>query len=576
MHVPEECRATGAVVICPTLGLEAVYSYWTLRELADRLASAGLVALRFDYDGTGDSSGDWDDPDRVAAWLASVRTAIDYVWNLGVKRVAVVGLRVGGTLAAATLAAHEGIADDLVLWDPCASGRSFLREQRALWAFLRNQAVEWGVLDEDATWGLETDATEIDDGSVETPGLIFTKDAVVDLEGLSVAATRGALASRILFLTRDTRKAERRLGERLALSHVEWSEIAGQDDLLAVSAVMPVETVDRIVEWLSKPQGEGVPVTPPTVAAAIVDRAHDGLAVVERPVDISDTHLFGMLTEPQGGIPRPAPTIIFLNAGRINHVGPGRLWVEMARKLSSHGFRCLRFDLTGIGDSPTRPGRTDQVEYPADAVIDVGEVRASIAASDETNVVLVGVCSGGYHAIESALEQSVKAICAVNPVLTFFQPGGSSERNFEPLEQGGLSARQARSSTRRWTRSIMQMGIVRPLVRHMPEEMWWIVNRVVVKTIPARTFERVTGLGVHLLIVAGAAEARLLRRGEHRTIRSLTESGRFRMDTIPFLEHSLLERTGREHVGHILSAYLVERFGEERIDGVRPGGGVPS
>jgi pimeloyl-ACP methyl ester carboxylesterase len=291
---------------------------------------------------------------------------------------------------------------------------------------------------------------------------------------------------------------------------------------------------------------------------------------------MSSTHLFGMLTEPQGGASRPGPTVMFLNAGRINHVGPGRLWVEMARKLSSHGFRCLRFDLAGIGDSPTRPGRTDQVEYPADAVIDVGEARASVAASDETNVVLVGVCSGGYHAIESALDQRVKAICAINPVLTFFQPGGSAERNFEPLEQGGLSARQARSSTRRWTRSITQMEIVRRLVRHMPEDMWWIVNRIIVKAIPARTLERLTGLGVNVLIVAGSPEARLLHRGEHRTIRSLTESGRFRMDTIPFLEHSLLERTGREHVAQVLSAYLIERFGEKSSEDVRPRGGVPS
>jgi alpha-beta hydrolase superfamily lysophospholipase len=574
MHVPENGRASGAVVICPTLGLEAVYSYWTLRELANRLAAAGLVALRFDYDGTGDSSGDWDDPDRVTAWLASVKTAIDHVRNLGVGRVAVVGLRVGGTLAAETLAAEVGIADDLVLWDPCASGRSFLREQRALWAFLRNQAVEWGILDEDASWGVSHEATKVDDGSVESPGLIFSKDAVVELEGLSIAGTEGALAGRILCLTRDTRRPERRMAERLAHSGVEWCEVTGQDDLLAVTAVMPVETITRIVEWLSEPLASQVPVEveAPRVAAAVVDSAHKGHAIVERPIQLNSTHLFGMLTEPGGGAAQHLPTIMFLNAGRINHVGPGRLWVEMSRKLSRHGFRCLRFDLAGIGDSPTRPGRTDQVEYPTDALIDLSDARSSVVGLDDTNVVLVGVCSGGYHAVESALDQRVRAICAVNPILTFFMPGRLGDRNFEPLEEGGFSNRQSRSSTRRWSQSVTQMSIVPRLVRRMPEAMWWMVNRLFVKAIPARTLKRLTGLGANILIVAGSNEARVLSRGEGRTIRNLTQSKRFRLDTIPFLEHSLLERTGREHVAHLMSAFLVEKFGAEKSDGISPDG----
>jgi alpha-beta hydrolase superfamily lysophospholipase len=561
------------VVLCPPMGLEAVYSHWTLRELAERLAAVGLVALRFDYDGTGDSCGNWDDPDRVASWLANVKSAIEYARDLGVGRVAVVGLRVGGTFAASTLAAYEGIADDLVLWDPCASGRAFLREQKALWAFLRNQAVEWGILDEDANWGLST-ATKIEDGAVETPGLVFGKDTVADLEGVSVAATQGALASRVLLLTRDTRKPERRMAERLALSHVETSEVGGQEDLLAVTAITPVETVDRIVEWLCEPQGPRVPVTAPGVTSAVVVRSEDGHTVAERPVIMGAAQLFGMVTEPQCVASSPAPTIMFLNTGRINHVGPGRLWVEMARRLSSSGFRCIRFDLAGIGDSPTRPGRTDQVQYPADAVLDVGEMRAAIAEHDVGDVVLIGVCSGGYHAIESALEQPVKAVCAVNPILTFIAPGQSSDRNFEPLEPGGFNDRQSRSSTRRWTRSITQMKILWKVVPHLPEDMWWIVNRLVVKAVPARTLERVTGLGVNVLIVAGSVEAHDLRRGEHRTIRSLTESGRFRMDTVPHLEHSLLERTGREHVANVFSAYVIERFGA-RTEEVLPAASLP-
>jgi pimeloyl-ACP methyl ester carboxylesterase len=281
--------------------------------------------------------------------------------------------------------------------------------------------------------------------------------------------------------------------------------------------------------------------------------------------------LFGVLTEPEGGPVPSLPTALFFDNGRINHVGPGRLWVEMARKLGREGFRCLRFDLSGIGDSPTRPGRTDQVVYPSEAVTDIGEVRRSLSVDDGTNFVLIGLCSGAFHAIESALEKPVRAICAINPLLTFFAPGDPSERNFEPLERGGPSARVARSSTRRWTRSIARLGLMRHAVRHMPEGGWWMVNRIIVRAIPAKTIECVTALGVDIFVVVGSYETRLLQRGEQRTIRSLVTSGRLRIETIPGLEHSLFERTGREHVADIVFDYLVGRFAAGSPQSVVPG-----
>ena len=72
-------------------------------------------------------------------------------------RVGVVGLRLGATLAAAELA-RGGPVDDLVLWDPCATGRSFLREQIAFAAFRRQLAVEWGSRAEGQGAGVASDA----------------------------------------------------------------------------------------------------------------------------------------------------------------------------------------------------------------------------------------------------------------------------------------------------------------------------------------------------------------------------------------------------------------------------------
>ena len=62
---PETARGTGVILRCNALGYEAMCAHRTYRHLAERLARAGFNALRFDYHGTGDSSGDDDAPDHV-------------------------------------------------------------------------------------------------------------------------------------------------------------------------------------------------------------------------------------------------------------------------------------------------------------------------------------------------------------------------------------------------------------------------------------------------------------------------------------------------------------------------------
>ena len=55
-HAPAEPRRATGVVICNPIGDDDVRAHRPLRHLAERLARAGLAVLRFDFDGTGDSS----------------------------------------------------------------------------------------------------------------------------------------------------------------------------------------------------------------------------------------------------------------------------------------------------------------------------------------------------------------------------------------------------------------------------------------------------------------------------------------------------------------------------------------
>jgi len=555
IHSPADNTARGAVVICPTMGLEAAYSYRAVRHLAEMLAEAGFVALRFDYDGTGDSAGTDHDPDRVQAWLESVRTVVAYARDLNVGRVSVVGLRLGATLAAVELAT-SGAVDDLVLWDPCASGKSFLREQKALWSILRSERLTWGIIKEGDPWGPRNEEGDHEEGSAEIPGVVLGAQTAADLALLTIADSEGALAGRLLLLARADRRVERRLSERLALPHVETDQIAGQEELLSVSATTPQETLDRIVAWMSDQGGPPVPVTVSSVEGAVVGRTADGRDIVERSIKLGRVGLFGILTEPGGWSGESSATVLFLNAGAINHVGPGRLWTTLARHWAAMGLRCLRFDLSGIGDSPTRPFQVDQNSFPVGGLADVAETRLAVSPEDETNVVLVGLCSGAYYSIESALEQPVKALFGVNPVLHFFRATMTESGSYRADDQRGVRDRRSGSSVRGWARALTRLDIVQKIVHGLPESTWWIFNRVAVKEPPIRTFRDLVAEGIDVLVVTGADETRALYRGDRRAFRSLVSSGRFRMEQDPYLEHSLLESSGRNLVARVLTEQL--------------------
>lgn len=123
---PADARDVG-VVLCHAGPHEYRHTYFSFRRLAGLLVKAGLHVFRFDYGGTGDSAGDAAD-ETVDAWADDVRQAARELKELsGVRRVSLVGLRLGGAVAARAVA--DGLrVDDLVLWEPVVDGRTYLAQ----------------------------------------------------------------------------------------------------------------------------------------------------------------------------------------------------------------------------------------------------------------------------------------------------------------------------------------------------------------------------------------------------------------------------------------------------------------
>jgi alpha/beta superfamily hydrolase len=114
------------VVFCQPLAHEFYNTHRCSRQLAGALSDTGLAVLRFDYFGTGDSAGAWEEA-SVAQWLDDIGCAVAELRRRGYARLCLAGLRFGATLAA-VFSAERGPADALVLWEPVASGESYLRE----------------------------------------------------------------------------------------------------------------------------------------------------------------------------------------------------------------------------------------------------------------------------------------------------------------------------------------------------------------------------------------------------------------------------------------------------------------
>lgn len=127
-----------------------------------------------------------------------------------------------------------------------------------------------------------------------------------------------------------------------------------------------------------------------------------------------ESPLAGVVTEPDSGCAGHLPAFLFLNAGLTHRVGPNRLYVTLARKLAEAGVASLRFDLSGIGDSPV----SRSVAAP-----DERGVREAVQAMDFVgrslgvkSFVPFGLCSGanvGYALVSS--DRRVAGAVLINP-----------------------------------------------------------------------------------------------------------------------------------------------------------------
>ena len=126
-HQPDGPSDRPVFVFCHPFGEEKLWTHRVFVSFARRLASEGHAVLRFDLMGNGDSDGDFSNSSLASA-ASDVRCAIAQARLLtGSRRVSLLGLRFGATIAALA-AEQERDIHQVLLWAPIVDGARYMQE----------------------------------------------------------------------------------------------------------------------------------------------------------------------------------------------------------------------------------------------------------------------------------------------------------------------------------------------------------------------------------------------------------------------------------------------------------------
>lgn len=404
MFTPAADARTAGVVIVPSIVHEDRATSIALAALAGELAGRGLPTTVIDLAGTAQGPGSLDTPELVDRWIRDVRVAVRNLRERGVDHVAVVGVRVGALVAATALVGDP--VDEFVAWAPVLSGRRFVREMKVL-----HSAATEAVGDAAAAPG------------VTVAGFTLPPSLIAELSALDLARLDGKPAS-VVTLVDSAARLEGIDDEHPLVAEVPSQRIVApqtEEWLFTPSDSFsgPFDDIARLVDHvdMSLP-ATLLPDDPDDAAPSTCSRTtpsrtflHDGALVRETFVAFGAPdggELHGVLSEPADRALEPVGYV------GVTSVGPGRLFVDLARREAARGRATLRFDLAGFGTSARRPGRPWADYYDPRAHLDVSAAVDELRTRGVARVALVGYCAGAAAAIDVAPRDDVTAIAAVN------------------------------------------------------------------------------------------------------------------------------------------------------------------
>ena len=387
--------AKTVVVLCGSVGFEALALHRPLRIFADQLTGYNVNVLRFDYPGTGDAVGEDSDPKQLDAWLLSVVKAVDWVRSeISPEEIVLCGIHLGALLAVAAARSLTDIGR-LVLLAPITSGYTYVRAQSMM-----------------AKLSASLPGTIVD-GYLDLIGQRLHSTTVKALSALDLAQGQKTFPQEVLLVAPESPATEmvaRAL--QTVKARVTRQDFVGYHSLMREAHLneVPFETFKQVGLWLSEPaRSNGTLKLPDSASTIALNNC------VERRIEFQSNRrdcLVGIICEPLAQAPKLS--LIIINTGGQPHFGSTRFAVMLSRLLASNGVCTLRFDLAGIGDSILE-GDDSRPRAYHDRTPDILAAIEQMAKHGSAPLVLLGVCSGAYHAMKAGVNDSrVSGLILIN------------------------------------------------------------------------------------------------------------------------------------------------------------------
>ncbi|HEY8944570.1 MAG TPA: alpha/beta fold hydrolase, partial [Polyangiaceae bacterium] len=197
-------------------------------------------------------------------------------------------------------------------------------------------------------------------------------------------------------------------------------------------AATPTRIFESIAAWLSRFHPADRALYPLANAGGSTNfgtrrtEARATLVTKEHFVELGG--LFGIATQPLEPNEHSDTAILLLNVGANHHVGSNRMYVHFARAWAARGFRVIRLDFSGMGDSPPIPGGRENDVYAQRFLSEAQRGIDYAQALGASRFVLMGLCSGAYVAYHTAVaDPRVTSIVMVNPLTFHWTEGDSLE-----------------------------------------------------------------------------------------------------------------------------------------------------
>lgn len=247
LHLPA-AEPAGALVFCHPFAEEKKCAHRAMVEAARACGEAGWAVLRFDLRGCGDSPGVFGDYD-LDDWREDLANATDHLREAtGSERVGLLGLRLGGALAAA-VAEERPDAACLIMWEPVLDGARYVSHN-----LRRSLIKDMLTARDDADEAAAPSATAADAGGLDFNGYWVSARLQEQLRGIDLLGRPAQYPGPVLVLNLTGGRQVAEPLQRLANDYPRASALAVRQEPFwqRIGIIDPVPTASATVQWLQQ------------------------------------------------------------------------------------------------------------------------------------------------------------------------------------------------------------------------------------------------------------------------------------------------------------------------------------